>query len=193
MSELRVTIQALVALDDLGVALQAEPLGLEQFAHHHVATVWPCALSSSASTRRLLPLQRSGDSGSPRAHGINPCKPVRHQRRILVRQRLATTAAASYRSRRRQRYATQERVGLDFKPKHAGYDGPARQPSCSSHPRDTAAPDDLGLYGRVRAPLSLIQTLPHHFPALLYRRHIWHGRQAQAVTAQCTSYLLTIP
>jgi hypothetical protein len=68
-AELRVAILALIALEDLALPCRLNPWPFSSSPTTTWLTVWPCALSSSASTRRLLQLQRRGDSASPRVPG----------------------------------------------------------------------------------------------------------------------------
>jgi hypothetical protein len=70
VAELGVPVRVLLALDRLGVALQAEPLSARsRLPTVPAGTGWPCAVSSAASVRVDLTVHRKGDSGSPRSSG----------------------------------------------------------------------------------------------------------------------------
>ena len=69
IAELGVAIGMLGALDDRGVGLQAEPLGLEQLGHRGRRHRCPAAASSACSRRVDFVVHRNGDSGSPRDPG----------------------------------------------------------------------------------------------------------------------------
>ena len=123
--ELLVAIRALVALDDLGIALQAEALDLEQFSHDHVTDRMTHGfefLGQHAQALARPPQRRLGVA----ARGwINQREQVGHQSRILLGGRLASTAAATGRASRGQRNGSDEFVARAVEFLHPRHDGVA--------------------------------------------------------------------
>ena len=166
MLELRVAIRALIAFDDLGVALQAVALGFEQLAHHDMADGMAHRLEFIGQHAQALasPAQR-GLRVSARGW-IHQRQQIAHQRWILLRHRLAAPAAASHRGRRCQLRAWQELVARADELLQACHDRATRQTRGRSHMRHPAAPDHLRFGRREHSPLTLVQMRTHQFPAL---------------------------
>ena len=91
--ELGVAVGMLAPFARLAVGLQAVARLVQQRGHGPWPDGWPCRVSSSASRRVLLQVQRSGDCGSPRVDGFDQRLQGRQQSRVGLGQRPPPAAA----------------------------------------------------------------------------------------------------
>lgn len=149
--------------------MQAEPLGLEQFTDHNVTDGMAPGIEFIGQHPQAFATPTQRRFGVPSRAWIDQREQACHQRRIFVRQRLTTTAAAPHRLCSGWRRSREEPVGLTFKFLHARHDRSANQTHCGCDLRHPTAANDPGFQCRLRAPLSPVQALAHQLPALMNR------------------------
>ena len=115
-------------------------------------TGWRRAVSSAASVRALLQVQRRGDCGSPRAGGLDHAVQRGRQAGIVGRQRVSSAARVANPARGQWR-------GLQFL--HALDQGDARQAAGAADPRNAAITQFHGLAGGHQAAGVFVQMRPH--------------------------------
>jgi len=86
MLKLRVPIRVITPLFGLPIALKTVAHLTQKLATFSWQTGWCWAVSSVASTRVLLLVQRKGDSGSPRAKGSTSPSSVRGKSGSIIRR-----------------------------------------------------------------------------------------------------------
>ena len=145
------------ALACLGVGLQAEAEIVQQRADQGAATRWPWACSSSASRRRLLRVQRSGASGSPRAVGS-----TKASRAGLSCGSVSTEGLRPAPGRRSRPGGS----GLWSARSEPAPDGARRQAGDLSHCRDAAIAGGLRFGGGPQAAPPLVEKGLQRFVAL---------------------------
>src|SRR3954449_3641348 len=137
----------------LALACRLKPRSCSSVPTRVRLTRWPWACSSSASRRRLLQVQRSGPSGSPRAVGssgrLDQSLQIAHPVGIRLDGRLAAAACATNPTGRQGR-----RLGQFAQPTP---NGAGRDPGGPPHGCNAAVPGRFGLGCHPPPPATLIQ------------------------------------
>jgi hypothetical protein len=115
-------------------------------------TGWRRAVSSAASVRALLQVQRSGDCGSPRAVGSTMPSKAGAKTGIVGRQRVSSAALVANPARGQRR-------GLQFLNALGQRD--ARQAAGAADPRNAAITQFHGFAGGHQAAGVFVQMRPH--------------------------------